>query len=49
MMAPPVAFTCSLIGLIRGQSPVAAVVGMVLSSLCLFLFFGMPVLTWLCS
>jgi hypothetical protein len=33
---------------LRGQSRTAAIVGLVLSGLCVVFFFGMPLITMLC-
>jgi hypothetical protein len=44
LVTPPVAFVCSLVGLARKQNKRAAVVGLVVSSLLLVLFFVLPIL-----
>jgi hypothetical protein len=48
LVVPPLALLVSLIGLVHGRSRVAAIVGMLLSGLCLVVFFGMPLLIQLC-
>jgi hypothetical protein len=49
MVAPPLAFILSLIGLIRRQDRSAAIVGMIVSGACAVWFFGMPLVLTLCQ
>ena len=48
LVMPPVALLLSLIGLVHGRNRGAAIAGMLLSGLCLVVFFGMPLLIQLC-
>ena len=48
MVMPPAALIVSVIALIRGQDRARAIVGVVLSGLCVLFFFRMPLIMTLC-
>jgi hypothetical protein len=49
VVLPPLAFIFGVIGLVQRQNRAAAISGMVLSGLCMMVFFAFPLLMMICK